>query len=207
MSSSMPPPWAGSSFQGGGRARAASGRRWIQGGRCGPGILRVQVYEVSGSRCPSDGYEMESEGDSAWRAPSAGRSRPKWRPGLVHDQAFAGFKSLPCDLEVGCVGRGHDDEAERGVGEHCLQGAVGGDAGIALGGVVGGALEDGGQFQALDRGDQRGVEDAPRCRSRTNLLESCITSGWLLSRLLISLRVYTGSRQGGRAGARRGGSW
>ena len=38
--------------------------------------------------------------------------------------------------------------------------AIGGDARIALGGVVGGAFDDSGQLQSLDRGKQRRVKDA-----------------------------------------------
>jgi len=48
---------------------------------------------------------------------------------------------------MGSVGRGHDEQAKRRVGEQVFKGAIGGDAGIVLSGIVGVTLEDGGQLQ------------------------------------------------------------
>ncbi len=50
--------------------------------------------------------------------------------------------------------------SQRGVREHGVEGAIGRDARITLGGMVGGAFDDGGQLQALDGGKQGRVKDA-----------------------------------------------
>ena len=81
---------------------------------------------------------------------------------LVDDDVLAGFENLAGDLEVGSAGGGHHEEVERAVRQHGFEGAVGGDAGIALGGIVRVALDDCGELEAFGGGDQRGVKDAPR---------------------------------------------
>ena len=109
---------------------------------------------------------------------------------LVDNDVLAGFNGPACVFEVAVVGRGDDDEAERRVGEQVIEGAIGGDAGVALGGLVGGALKDGGEFDALHRGDQRGVEDAP---TQTKTDQSC-TNHCSLQHALAPVHARSGSR-------------
>ena len=61
---------------------------------------------------------------------------------------------------MGSAGGGHDEEVEGRVGQHGFQSAVGDDAGVTLGCVVGVALDYGGEFEAGNGGDEWAVEDA-----------------------------------------------
>jgi hypothetical protein len=62
---------------------------------------------------------------------------------LVDDDVFPCFDGLTGVFEMAIVGRGDDNQIQRGVGQHIVKRAVSGDAGIPLGGVVGGALDNG----------------------------------------------------------------
>ena len=80
--------------------------------------------------------------------------------GLVDDDMLSGGKGLFGKGEVGLVGSGDDDERDGRVGEDLVERAGDHDSGVGAGGLVALALHDGGEAEAGDGADERGVEDA-----------------------------------------------
>src|ERR1017187_7599436 len=69
--------------------------------------------------------------------------------GLVDDDALAGLQRLLRHLKVGAAGRCHNDEVNVGIAEEFFEGAVSGDAGITLGGLIGVPLNYGCQLEPV----------------------------------------------------------
>ena len=69
---------------------------------------------------------------------------------LVDDDILPGAENFFGKCVVGSVGRGHDKEAERGIGEHGIERTVDLDAGVALSGFVAGSLHDRSKFEAFN---------------------------------------------------------
>jgi len=78
---------------------------------------------------------------------------------LVDYDVAASSKSFLGVGDVPIVGGCDDDEFEGWVAEHGFEGRVSGDPGVGRFGIARFALDDCGQFQAFDCGDQWGVKD------------------------------------------------
>src|SRR6185437_8430764 len=79
--------------------------------------------------------------------------------GLVDDDVLAGLEGLGGEVEVGLAGCGDNDEIDGGVGEGFAGGAEDARLRVGAGGVVTFALNDGGELEAGDRGDERRMKD------------------------------------------------
>src|SRR5579872_512747 len=128
---------------------------------------------------------------------------------LVHDHVLCCLKRAKRDVEVRRVGSCDDDQLDGSVRQEIVNRAVDSNAGIALFGVVSGALNDCGEFQTLDGRNQGRVEDAAR-HTKTHKPDSDHRSLLKLAGTthpLITLRAYTVFRPAGTGGAKQVDSW
>lgn len=72
---------------------------------------------------------------------------------------LAGLEGLGGEIEVSFAGCGYDDEIDGGVGEGFVCGAEDARGRVSLRGLVAFALDDGGELEAGDGGDEGAVED------------------------------------------------
>ena len=72
---------------------------------------------------------------------------------------LAGLERLRGEVEVSLAGCGDDDEIDGWIGEGFVDGAEDARRRIGLRGGIACALDDDGEFEAGDGGDERAVED------------------------------------------------